>query len=103
MFPYQAGAKMLVCSSDGRGFIAPQDEMIAGTQGQAAAEPRSRAKMRRWRRSDGDHVAIIGENRKLLVFALDQVPEMARGKGVACSATRTAARRTRGSSLWPMA
>ena len=31
---------------------------------------------------DGDHIAIIGENRKLLVFSLDQTPEMARGKGV---------------------
>jgi len=32
--------------------------------------------------SDGDHVAIIGENRRLLVFPLDQVPELARGSGV---------------------
>ena len=41
-----------------------------------------RRSCRSWSPADGDHVAIIGENRKLLVFPLDQVPEMARGKGV---------------------
>ena len=31
---------------------------------------------------NGDHVAVVGENRKVLIFALDELPEMARGKGV---------------------
>ena len=83
VLPYQAGAKMLVCSSDGRGFIAPQDEMIAGTRkGKPLLNLDPGAKVAVLAPVEGDHVAIMGENRKLLVFALDQVPEMARGKGV---------------------
>ena len=82
-FPYQAGAKMLVVSSDGRGFVAPQDEMIAGTRkGKALLNVDAGAKVAAISPVEGDHVAIVGENRKLLVFPLDQVPEMARGKGV---------------------
>ncbi|MBX9760423.1 MAG: DNA topoisomerase IV subunit A [Beijerinckiaceae bacterium] len=82
-FLYTPGAKMLVCSSDGRGFVAPQDEMIAGTRkGKALLNVDPGAKVAALTPVEGDHVAVVGENRKLLVFALDQVPEMARGKGV---------------------
>jgi hypothetical protein len=41
--------------------------------------------------ASGDHVAIVGENRKLLVFPLSQVPEMSRARAFASSATRMAA------------
>ncbi|MFN3892484.1 MAG: DNA topoisomerase IV subunit A [Beijerinckiaceae bacterium] len=82
-FPYQAGAKMLVVSSDGRGFVAPQDDMIAGTRkGKPLLNLDVGAKVAVSAPVEGDHVAIVGENRKLLVFPLDQVPEMSRGKGV---------------------
>jgi topoisomerase-4 subunit A len=82
-FPYRTGEKRLFASSDGRGFIAPMDEVVANTRkgkqvmnlddGLACvlAEPVS-----------GDHLAVIGENRKLICFPLAQVPEMSRGKGV---------------------
>ncbi len=82
-FPYRPGEKRLFASSDGRGFIAPMDDVVALTRkGRQVmnlddgltcviAEP-----------VDGDHLAVIGENRKLLCFPLDQVPEMGRGKGV---------------------
>jgi topoisomerase-4 subunit A len=83
VFPYQAGTKMLVCSTDGRGFVAPQDEMIAGTRkGKALLNVDPGMKVAVLAPVEGDHIAIVGDNRKLLVFALDQVPEMARGKGV---------------------
>jgi topoisomerase IV subunit A len=83
VFPYQAGQKMLVAGNDGRGFIAPCDEMIGGTRkGKMLINVDQPAKAVLIVPADGDHVAVIGENRKLLVFPLEQVPEMARGKGV---------------------
>ncbi|MBO0733060.1 MAG: DNA topoisomerase IV subunit A [Methylocapsa sp.] len=83
IFPYVPGKKMLAASSDGRGFVASQDEMVGGTRkGKLllnVAKPASAALIVP---ADGDHAAVIGENRKLLVFPLIQLPEMARGKGV---------------------
>ena len=81
--PYRAGAKMLVASSDGRGFVAPQDEMVANTRkGKALLNADVDAEAMVFCDAQGDHVACIGQNRKLLVFPLSDVPEMARGKGV---------------------
>ncbi len=83
IFVHRPGAKRLVVSTEGRGFVAPEDEMIAGTRkGKALLSVDMPAEARLIVPVEGDHVAIIGENRKLLVFPLDQVPEMARGKGV---------------------
>ena len=83
VFPYAPGAKMLVAASDGRGFVAPQDEMIGGTRkGKALLGVEKPATAAVMSPAEGDHVAVIGENRRLLVFPLAQVPEMARGKGV---------------------
>ncbi|MBL8588185.1 MAG: DNA topoisomerase IV subunit A [Methylobacteriaceae bacterium] len=83
VFVHRPGGKRLVVSTEGRGFVAPEDEMIAGTRkGKALISVDMPAEARLIVPVEGDHVAIIGENRKLLIFALDQVPEMARGKGV---------------------
>jgi len=83
VFPYAPGVKMLVASSDGRGFVAPQDEMIGGTRkGKALLGVEKPATAALIVPAEGDHVAVIGENRRLLVFPLAQLPEMARGKGV---------------------
>ena len=83
VFPYAAGVKMLIASSDGRGFVAPQDDMVGGTRkGKLLLNIDAPAKVAVIVPAAGDHVAVIGENRKLIVFALDQLPEMARGKGV---------------------
>jgi topoisomerase IV subunit A len=83
VLPYAPGAKMLVASSDGRGFIAAQDEMIGGTRkGKVLLNVDKPATAAIIRPAEGDHVAVIGENRKLLVFPIGQTPEMARGKGV---------------------
>ncbi|MDH7794657.1 MULTISPECIES: DNA topoisomerase IV subunit A [unclassified Beijerinckia] len=83
LFPYRSGTKMLVSSSDGRGFMVSQDEMIGNTRkGKSLLNVDPGEKAVIIVEADGDHVATIGENRKLLVFKLDEVPEMARGKGV---------------------
>jgi topoisomerase-4 subunit A len=82
-FAYRPGAKLLVVGSDGRGFVAPADETVANTRkgkGVLTLDPPHKAVV--CAESEGDHVAIIGQNRKLLIFPLKQVPEMSRGKGV---------------------
>ncbi len=82
-FPYKAGSKLLVVGSDGRGFIVPTDEIVANTRkGKQILNLDEPAKAVVCAEAEGDHIAIIGENRKLLIFPVKQVPEMTRGKGV---------------------
>ncbi len=82
-FPYRAGAKLLVVGSDGRGFVVPTDDIVANTRkGKQILNLDAPAKAVVCTEAEGDHVAIIGENRKLLIFPIKQVPEMTRGKGV---------------------
>ena len=83
ILPYVAGQKMLIAGSDGRGFVVNQDDMLSSTRkGRAVLNVDAPAKAQVLVPADGDHVATIGENRKLLVFRLDEVPDMSRGKGV---------------------
>ncbi len=83
VMPYQTGVKMLVAGSDGRGFVVSQDDMVSSTRkGRAVLNLDAPARASVLVEAIGDHIAIIGENRKMLIFTLDQIPEMARGKGV---------------------
>jgi topoisomerase-4 subunit A len=83
VFPYVPAQKMLLAAKDARGFILSQDDMVAGTRkGKQILNCDAPAKAFIIVPASGDHVATIGENRKLLVFPLAQIPEMARGKGV---------------------
>ena len=83
VWPHQPGGKMLVASTDGRGFVVAQDEMLSSTRkGKGVLVVETPAEVRVATPAEGDHVAVIGDNRKLLVFPLAQTPEMARGKGV---------------------
>jgi topoisomerase IV subunit A len=82
-FPFRPGARLLLVGSDGRGFVARTDDVVANTRkGKQAlsVDPSARAAVSV--EVQGDHVAIVGENRKLLVFPIAQLPEMPRGKGV---------------------
>jgi topoisomerase-4 subunit A len=81
--PYEAGTRMLIASSDGRGFLINQDEMISATRkGRMIMNVSPGIAVCLLVRAEGDYVACIGQNRKLLIFPLRQIPEMARGKGV---------------------
>jgi topoisomerase-4 subunit A len=83
LFTYQPGAKMLVASSAGDGFIAPEDDVIAQTRaGKQVLNVKDDVVAKVCRRVQGDHVAVVSENSKLLVFATEELPEMGRGKGV---------------------
>ncbi|MEM1360533.1 MAG: DNA topoisomerase IV subunit A [Pseudomonadota bacterium] len=80
---YRAGEKLLLASNAGDGFIVPEDEIVAQTRsGKQVLNLRGASKATVCQPVDGDHVAVVGANRKLLVFALAELPEMARGKGV---------------------
>jgi len=74
---------LLVASTSGHGFIVPEAEVVASTKGgKRVLNVKPPAEAQVCVAVDGDHVAVLGENRKLLIFSLDQVPQMARGKGV---------------------
>ncbi len=83
MLRYVPGQKLLLAASDGRGFVVPADEVLAQTRsGKQAMVPGEGSQARVCVPVDGDTVATVGENHKLLIFPLGEVPEMTRGRGV---------------------
>ena len=83
IFVHDPARKLLVASTGGYGFIVPEDEVIASTRkGKQILNVSEPEEARVCVPVEGDHVATIGENRKMLVFKLDEVNEMTRGKGV---------------------
>ena len=79
MFPWREGAKYLVASRAGDGFIVGAGDILAQTK---TGKQVLNGNALLCRPVSGDHVAVVGENRKMLVFPLAELPEMARGKGV---------------------
>jgi topoisomerase-4 subunit A len=82
MFVHKSGMRLLVASAEGNGFVVPEDDVIAQTRtGKQVLNVKDTA-AKICHRVNGDHVAVASENAKLLVFSLDDLPEMGRGKGV---------------------
>ena len=80
---YKLGQKILLAANNGKGFIVNSDNLIASTKsGKQVMHLSGDNKCLVCTPIDGDMVAVIGTNRKLLVFALDEIPEMKRGQGV---------------------
>jgi topoisomerase-4 subunit A len=83
VFPFRGERRMLVASREGRGFVVLEDECLAITRkGKQILNVDPPDEARAVATIAGEQVAAIGENRKMLVFPLEQVPEMARGRGV---------------------
>ena len=83
LIPFRPGAKYLVASDAGDGFVVPAEDLVAQTKaGKQVLTVKDGVKAAVCVPVRGDHVAVVGENRKLLVFPLADLPEMARGKGV---------------------
>jgi topoisomerase-4 subunit A len=81
--PFKGGRKFLVAAHDGRGFIVPEDECLANTRkGKQILNVKMPNEARAVTSIEGELAASIGENRKMVIFPLDQVPEMTRGRGV---------------------
>ncbi|MFK7840375.1 MAG: DNA gyrase subunit A, partial [Bdellovibrionales bacterium] len=82
---YREGQRMLVAATSGHGFVVKSDDVLAQTKSGKQVLNVSgsvEAKLCKVIDADDDHVAVIGQNRKMLVFPLDELPEMGRGKGV---------------------
>jgi topoisomerase-4 subunit A len=86
LMPVKAEGKLLLAASDGRGFLAAMSEIVAETRkGRQVVNLKAGATLKVVRPliEGADAVAVIGDNRKLVVFPLAELPEMARGQGVA--------------------
>ncbi|MGZ2482893.1 topoisomerase-4 subunit A [Rhizobium pisi] len=82
-FVHDPSRKQLIVSTAGNGFVVPEAELVANTRkGKQIMNVALPEETQLLVPVNGDHVAVVGENRKLLVFPLVQVPEMSRGKGV---------------------
>jgi topoisomerase-4 subunit A len=80
---HQGGRRFLIASAQGRGFVVSEDECLANTRkGKQVLNVMPPDAARAMAVVEGDQVATIGENRKMLIFPLEQVPEMGRGRGV---------------------
>ncbi|MGI4878682.1 MAG: DNA topoisomerase IV subunit A [Janthinobacterium lividum] len=111
MFVHRADATLLLAASDGRGFVVLGDDLLAETRkGRQVMTPRDGAALKIVRpiAPGHDYLGVIGDNRKLLLFAVADAPTMARGQGVALQKYRdgglsdaTSFRRSDGLS-WPM-
>ena len=84
MSPYRPGMELLVAASDGRGFVVDGEEAVAQTRaGKQVLTPGEGALARVCvRAEEGDAVALVGDNRKMLILKLDDIPLMTRGRGV---------------------
>jgi topoisomerase IV subunit A len=80
LFAHQPGAKMLMASRAGYGFVAPEDELLATKRG--GKQVLNGDLLAALRLGPADHVVTIGENLKTLIFRVEELPEMPRGKGV---------------------
>jgi len=83
LFVYEPERKLLVAAASGYGFVVPEDEVVAMTRkGKQVLNIKADDEAAVAAPVDGDSVAVIGENRKLLLFPLKELPEMPRGRGV---------------------
>ena len=83
LFLWRDNTRYLVASNTGRGFIVKSEDLLAEKRtGKTILNLKPAETARLCLPIDGDHLAIIGDNRKLLVFPLDQIPELSRGTGV---------------------
>ena len=84
MFVFEKGAKYVVSSDCGHGFVIDESHLLAQTRnGRKILNLAEGEKAAFCKKITGDMVAVVGENRKLLVFKLEEIPSMARGRGVA--------------------
>ena len=80
---HEPGRKLLVAASDGRGFVVPENEVLAQTKaGKQVLNVSAGAEAQACVPAIGDAVAVVGTNRKMIVFPVSELPEMTRGRGV---------------------
>ena len=88
VFPLKPGRKRVIASKAGYGFLLPEDETVSGRRAGKQVLNVEGTTALVCLEADGDHLAVIGDNGKILAFPLDELPEMQRGKGVKLQAYR---------------
>ncbi|WP_309622997.1 DNA topoisomerase IV subunit A [Novosphingobium sp.] len=82
---YRPGAQLLLASNTGRGFAAEAGELLAETRkgrGVVNTKPGVKLSVVREIPAEHDHIAVVGDNRKLVIFSLEELPVLAKGQGV---------------------
>ena len=83
LFTHEPGRLLLVAATDGNGFVVAEDDVVAQKRaGKQVLNLAAGAEAKVCARAVGDHVAVLGSNRKLLIFPAEDLPRMGRGKGV---------------------
>ena len=82
VFPHKTGRKRVVASSGGYGFILPEEEALANRKAGKQVLNVDGGEALTCLEVEGDHLAVVGDNGKILIFPLSELPEMPRGKGV---------------------
>ena len=94
VFVHRPGAKRILASKEGYGFILPEEEAIAFRRaGKQVLNPGPKGALISLPLGDADHLAVIGDNGKILIFPVGELPEMPRGKGVKLQSYREGALR----------
>jgi topoisomerase-4 subunit A len=82
MFAHRPGRKLLLAATSGHGFITNEDDAVAMTKaGKGVLNVKTGSEAVVCRFVDGDCIAVVGDNRKMIIFDLSELPEMARGQG----------------------
>ncbi|MEJ6008523.1 DNA topoisomerase IV subunit A [Novosphingobium aquae] len=82
---YKPKGQLLLASNAGRGFAAEADELLAETRkgrGVMTTKPGVKLAVVREMPAEHDHIAVVGDNRKLVIFSLEELPVLAKGQGV---------------------
>jgi topoisomerase-4 subunit A len=85
LIPHKAGGQLLLASNTGRGFAAESAELLAETRkgrGVMTTKPGVKLAVVREIAPEHDHIAVVGDNRKLVLFSLEELPVLAKGQGV---------------------
>jgi len=83
MFAHKPGRKLLLAATTGHGFVTSEDDAVAMTRsGKRVMNVKAPGEVAVCKLIEGDSIAVVGDNRKLVIFGLDEVPELARGQGV---------------------
>ena len=83
LFIWREGLRYLVASTAGRGFLVKSEDLLAEKRtGKTVLNVKPGEEAKLCVVAEGDHVAVVGENKRMLIFPLEQVPEMQRGQGV---------------------
>ncbi len=88
VFPYKAGRKRILASKLGYGFLMPEEEALANRKAGKQVLTVDAAGAAFCLEATGDQLGVIGDNGKILIFPLEELPEMPRGKGVKLQAYR---------------